>query len=65
MAKLLHALGYYFASDLESLGVDNDFIQGIQKSGEVTDIGKGDGLEAWYHILWYWMAPFDIIPTYL
>lgn len=60
-----HALGYYFASDLEFLGVDNDFIQGIQESGETADVGKGDGLEAWYHILWYWMDPFDIIPTFL
>lgn len=60
-----HALGYYFASDLEFLGVDNDFIQGLLEEGEVADVGKGDDLEAWYHIFWYWMDPFDIFPTYL
>lgn len=59
-----HALGYFFASDLQSFGIDSDLIQGIEESGEVADVGKGDGLEAWYNILWYWMDPFDVGPTY-
>ncbi|MDO5127346.1 MAG: hypothetical protein Q4D54_06330 [Eubacteriales bacterium] len=66
MAKEIyaHALGYYFATDLQSLGIDNDFLQGMAESGVVADLGLGDGLDVHYNILWYWMDPFDLGATY-
>ena len=47
-----HAVGYYAAEDLERVGIDGDFVQGVKESGEVADIGLGDDLDIYYNILW-------------
>lgn len=59
-----HALGYYAASALQSFGFNSELIQGIIECGEIADVGKGDRLEIFYNVIWYWMEPFDIGPTY-
>lgn len=66
MAKELyaHALGYYAGSALQEMGFDGDFIDGLLTSGVDADLGLGDGLEVHYNLLWYWMDPFDLGPTY-
>ena len=56
-----HAIGYYTGSALEGAGLDSDFVEGLMTSGEVADIGIGDGLELHYNIIWYWMDPFKLV----
>lgn len=47
-----HAVGYYSSESLINIGIDFDFIQSVSESGEVADIGLGDGLDVHYNIIW-------------
>lgn len=47
-----HALGYYGASTLIKMGIDNSQLRSLQSSGKTADIGLGDGRDDLYMQIW-------------
>ncbi|MBD5095542.1 MAG: hypothetical protein HDT40_00810 [Lachnospiraceae bacterium] len=56
-----HAIGYYTGTALEGYGIDGDLVQSLMESGEVADIGLGDGLDTHYNLIWWFMDPFKLV----
>ncbi len=56
-----HAIGYFAGAALEGYGIDGDIVQDIMESGEVANIGLGDGLDLHYNLIWFFMDPLKLV----